>query len=1069
MKSNFCFLENHYQYLADLGKSAEQLVYYDADSSNMKMRLLAEKITEIILKIEGLDNYLSERQIDRIDILDCKGLLPDSIISILHALRKIGNKAVHDSQNSSTSIGLKIIQLGFYLACWFMEVYVSFDFKKPSFHIPEDINQLKENRIKELEEQLVQQKQQYMQMIAALPSDVDNQMKRKVISLEYAKNHPLNEEETRVLIDQQLNNSGFKTDTQQLNYKLHHTMPKKGEQIAIAEWPCGTGYADYALFDDCQLIGIVEAKKYGKDISGDLQQAKEYAKNIEEQPGIKLCGNWNGYKVPFIYSTNGRPYLAQLAEKSGIWFWDVRTPSIPSKPLEQWHQVNDLKQKLMGDIEKANEQLLEDNHYPDFAGRYYQKEAIQAVEQALSQGKHRMLLAMATGTGKTRTALALMYRLIKFKRARRILFLVDRRSLGIQTEDALQDTKIDNLSFSDIYDIAGLSQVTPDIATKIHIATVQGMVKRLFHQEKEKDIPSVGSYDFIIVDEAHRGYKEDKELDDNELRFYEEQDYVSQYRRVIDYFDADVLGLTATPALHTTNIFGLPIYNYTYTEAVVDGYLVDHNPPIKFETELNRNGIQFEKDEEVTLWDQNTHQLDKARLEDNMSFDIDSFNTKVITESFNRVITEELVNYIDPLSDEKTLIFAARDSHADMIVRLLKEAYIKHGVQVDDDAIIKITNSVHNQDLLIKRFKNEQFPNIVVTVDLLTTGIDVPKITNLVFMRRVKSRILYEQMLGRATRLCPEINKEAFNIFDAVRLYDALENVTNMKPLVQQPNIKASMILEKAIQAEDDESFVFYKEELIAKLQRKRQTLNDQEQDELCQLNNIQSIDNWLHELKDANQEVLRSQQEKILRLSEYKKMKDAFIVSEQSDQLLDISYGYGDDAQSKPGDYLEEFHEFIQNNMDKIPALELVVKRPRDLTIRDLKEIRLELKRHNFNETDLQQAWSQVKQENIAADIISFIRQVALGTKLVSHEERIKYAMKQVYALNNQWTPSQRKWLERIEKQLMKENVLGPTAEEAFNDNTIFHKSGGYKRMKQLFGEYTVKIIDTINDYLYV
>lgn len=1070
LKSNFYFLEKDYQYLADLGETAEKLVYYDADSSNTKMRLFAEKITEIILKIEGLEEYIDCRQIDRLDILERKGLLPDIIQSILHKMRTIGNKSTHDVYNSSTKMGIQIISLGFYLACWFMEVYVSYDFKKPDFHKPEDINQLREDRIKELEAQLDAQKKAHMNMVQNLSTDVQHQEERKRVSLTFAKQNPISEEQTRFLIDEQLNAAGFVTDTPQLNYKLHHTMPEKGKKMAIAEWPCGTGYADYALFDDCQLIGIVEAKQYGKDISGDLQQAKEYAKAVTEMPGMTLCGEWNGYKVPFIYSTNGRPYLAQLAEKSGIWFWDARTPKIASKPLEKWHRPEDLREKLKLDITSANQRLQEDNDYPDFENRDYQKAAVQAVEKALDNGQHRMLLAMATGTGKTRTALSLMYRLIKMKRVHRILFLVDRKSLGIQTEDALKDTKIDQLAFSDIYNVASLETTMPEISTKIHIATVQGMVQRLFHRDDDRDIPSIGTYDFIIVDEAHRGYKEDRELDDDELRFYDEQDYVSQYRRVIDYFDADVLGLTATPALHTTEIFGAPIYTYSYTDAVVDGYLVDHNPPIKFETQLSKHGITFEEGSDVTIWNPNTQTADKAHLEDELSFDIDSFNKQVITESFNRVIAEELVHHIDPYSEEKTLIFAARDSHADMIVRLLKEAYAKNGMPVDDDAIVKITSQVYNPNQMIKRFKNEQFPNIVVTVDLLTTGIDIPKITNLVFMRRIKSRILYDQMLGRATRLCPEIGKEAFNIYDAVRLYEALENITDMKPLVKQPNIKAKDILEKAIQEKGNtEAFEFYKDELIAKLQRKKQSLDDKAKADICALNNIQSLDTWLHEMKTATPEILESQQDKILRLSEYKKEAKPFIVAEQDDQLLSVTQGYGEESNAKPGDYLKEFDQFIKENMDKIPALEVVVKRPRDLTRQALKEIHLELRRHKFGEKELQKAWLQDKQEDIAADIITFIRQAALGTELISHEERIKHAMKKVYELNPNWTEPQRKWLNRIERQLLEENVLGPTAEEAFNDNGVFQRNGGYPRMKQFFGDYTVQIINTLNDYLYI
>lgn len=206
----------------------------------------------------------------------------------------------------------------------------------------------------------------------------------------------------------------------------------------------------------------------------------------------------------------------------------------------------------------ADAALQNDNDYPDFAGRYYQKLAIQEIEKAIGEHKHRILLAMATGTGKTRTAIALMYRLIKNKRARRILYLVDRQSLAQQTADALKDNKVDGQSISSIYGVKEYGDKTPEANTRIHIATVQGLVQRLFNNEEEVPQLSPGTYDFIIVDEAHRGYLEDREMSDDEMEHYDPSEYISQYRRVIDYFDAVAIGMTATPALNTVNIFWQP-------------------------------------------------------------------------------------------------------------------------------------------------------------------------------------------------------------------------------------------------------------------------------------------------------------------------------------------------------------------------------------------------------------------------------------------------------------------------------------------------------------------------------
>lgn len=221
------------------------------------------------------------------------------------------------------------------------------------------------------------------------------------------------------------------------------------------------------------------------------------------------------------------------------------------------------------------------------------------------------------------------------------------------------------------------------------------------------------------------------------------------------------------------------------------------------------------------------------------------------------------------------MIFAANDQHADLIVRLLKEAYSEDGTVVDDDAIEKITGYIRHPDKEIKRFKNEKYPNIVVTVDLLTTGIDVPEIENLVFMRRVRSRILYDQMLGRATRLCPEIGKEAFRIFDAVHLYDYLQNITDMKPVVSNPKQSIQEVLEKTLQAEDDEEFGFFKAELIAKLQRKKQRISKKDEEEIATLNSTADLDSWIQSIKTMSRSELEAQTENIHRVASWYTFKD--------------------------------------------------------------------------------------------------------------------------------------------------------------------------------------------------
>ena len=250
---------------------------------------------------------------------------------------------------------------------------------------------------------------------------------------------------------------------------------------------------------------------------------------------------------------------------------------------------------------------------------------------------------------------------------------------------------------------------------------------------------------------------------------------------VIEYFDAVKIALTATPALQTTEIFGQPVFKYTYREAVIEGYLVDHDAPHHLQTVLRTQIIHYKFIYTVTVFDPVTGEITNSELlEDELDFDVEQFNRQVITRPFNETVLAEIARDIDPENPEeqgKTLIYAVDDQHADMIVDVLKNIYSAY--DVDNDAIMKITGSVGGGNPkkvqeAIKRFKNERYPSIAVTVDLLTTGIDVPEITTLVFMRRVKSRILFEQMLGRATRLCPSIHKTHFEIYDPVGVYAIL-------------------------------------------------------------------------------------------------------------------------------------------------------------------------------------------------------------------------------------------------------------------------------------------------------
>lgn len=753
----------------------------------------------------------------------------------------------------------------------------------------------------------------------------------------------------------------------------------------------------------------------------------------------------------------------------------MRSGANAPKALQGWISPQGLLEQLEKNIAAANTalqntpfDLLRD---PDGLNlRKYQISAIEAAEQAVIDGKQTVLLSMATGTGKTRTILGMIYRFIKSDRFKRVLFLVDRTALGEQAEDVFKEVKIEELMTLDsIYNIKGLDEKETDRETKIHIATVQSLVKRILYPEGDT-MPSVTDYDLIVVDEAHRGYILDKEMSETEMLYRNQDDYISKYRTVIEYFDAVKIALTATPALHTTEIFGKPVFNYSYREAVIDGYLVDHDAPHNIRTKLRVEGINYQKGEQLAIYDPVTGEvLNSAELEDDMKFEIDSFNRQVITENFNRTVLEEIAWDFNPDGQGKTLIYAVDDNHADLIVKILKEIYAEGGV--DNDTVMKITGSVAGGNKkkiseAIKRFKNESLPKIVVTVDLLTTGIDVPEITTLVFMRRIKSRILFEQMLGRATRLCPAIGKTHFEIYDPVGVYESLQDVSNMKPVATNPSASFEDLMKGLEVAATDEQLAYQIDLIVAKLQRKRRNVSKKALEQFAYLTGGKDLGVFAEHLnsstiKEATAELLGHREAFSVLDKDKTHRKRPVVIDNHEDELIDHTRGYGEGQ--KPGDYLEAFREFINNNINAIAALRTVCTRPSELTRDALKSLKLELDRHDFTEKQLNSAWNEMTNQDIVADIIAFIRQQALGSTLISHEQRVKHAFAKL-RVNHDFNKTQLDWLKRIEKVLLEESVL----DEQIFEIGAFKNAGGFTIIDRRFSGKLHEIITELNEYLY-
>lgn len=1102
-QSNFSHLVALSPELAKLGSRAEQYLKDDPNTSLLKSRQFGELLAQETAARFG--RYRTETEQTQLQLIQQLGRLgvPRAVLDLFHVVRKLGNQANHQFADD-LRLALQALKFAVQLGVWFQRTFGREDLEAGAFVIPEvpvvipeevqrELATLREHRVQfeaqlaaaqseassaSLRARAMEEEAQLWALLASEEEASKQQLQAKLAELQargmadsFAKPYlqrafkaaaqvEMDESATRVLIDAQLAAAGWEVDTVNLRYSKG-ARPEAGRYQAIAEWPTANGPADYALFHGLELLALVEAKRESRNVSGDIDQAKRYALGATASECRLPGGPWGEFKVPFVFASNGRPYLKQLEHLSGIWFCDLRLASNLRRALDGWYSPEGLRELLKQDIPQAEAELEQMPFDFGFDLRSYQRKAIEAVEESLRQGKRYCLLAMATGTGKTKTCIALIYRLLKTRRFRRVLFLVDRAALGEQAANSFKDTRVDSLlTFADAFGIKEIDEAAADPDTCVHIATVQGMVARILGNEPDK-VPPVDAYDCVIIDECHRGYLLDRELSDTEFSFRDQQDYISKYRKVVEHFDAVRIGMTATPALHTSEIFGHPVYFYSYREAVLDGVLVDYDPPLLIKTELSEAGIHWQAGEKVSAYRPDTREIELFDTPDELSFEVAEFNKKVITAPFNEAVCAELVKHINPFGPDKTLIFCVTDEHADLVVDRLKQAMAqRYPGEVGDDHIRKITGQSDKPLQQIRNYRNERLPAIAVTVDLLTTGIDVPAICNLVFLRKVNSRILFEQMLGRATRRCEAIGKEEFHVFDAVGTYSDMLQNTSMRPVVVNPSISFSQLAEEMREQQGEEAQALIREQFLAKFQRKARHLDERQQSvlqegvgmtpeqfgkflketPLAQIAQWFCDNPWLGELLDAKSG----------------KSRDAIPISQHPDRVVDVAPFFGE-----AGDYLERFASYLKEHGNEIPALLAVLQRPRELTRADLKKLAVTLDLAGFDERSLGTAWARRSNQSIAAGIIGFIRQAALGDPLVPFEHRVDQALNRIRQRHPEFSALQKQWLDKLGKQLKRNVVLdrevldsGPLAEE-----------GGFRRIDRFFDGHLQELLAELNE----
>jgi len=1072
--ANFEFLRAHGPQLFRLAAQADHYFRTDPNTTLLKLRQFAELLAKEIAARTGSLRSYDERFVDILGELGRASFVPPTPLALFHNLRVAGNKANHGDLDDS-SVALTALENARQLAVWFVRSYGGQPDFAPGPFTPQALE--REAEEKRVWQALAQEAEAAAEAVKAKLLATQQQAQRatalELDAMEAAATRAeggivLDEAATRAIIDQQLRDAKWEADTVRLRY-AKGARPVKGQNLAIAEWPTESGPADYALFAGLRLVGVVEAKRRNANVMSVLSQAERYAAGVRVEPELLAEGApWGQMKAPFVFSTNGRPYLKQLETASGIWRRDVRRPTNPAGALPAWPTPEGLLERLRLDQAAAEERLKTKGFDFGFPLRPYQRKAIEAVERGLAENRTNMLVGMATGTGKTKLAIAMLYRLIASQRFGRVCFVVDRSALGEQTEREFSTTKVEaGKAFAEIFGLKGLEDIQPEADTRIHICTIQGLVKRVLYANDPAKAPAVDQYDLMIVDECHRGYLLDREMSDAELTFRDQDDYVSKYRQVLDYFDATKIGLTATPALHTTQIFGAPIFTYGYREAVVDGFLIDHEPPVRITTALAQGGIHFMAEEEVDFIHAPTGELRTVTLPDELDFEVEAFNRTVITENFNRAVAAELARQIDWAAPGKTLVFAVSDAHADMVVKALKEAFRDVYGEIEDAAIQKLTGKVDQVSKKILGFRNDALPKIAVTVDLLTTGVDIPKITNLVFLRRVNSRILYDQMLGRATRTCPEIGKETFRVFDAVDLYSHLQTLTEMRPVVADPKISLAQLLEELGRIEDARIRADLRDQIIVMLSRRLKRLTDEARAKV-QVAAGESPEDMLERFRHGAPDDLAAWARGRPALGpalDYQTQGGtpfSMPISPHGDAVIDVSRGYG--SAERPEDYLSAFERFVRDNVNQITALATVVQRPRELTREALKDLKLQLDAQGFTDVNLQRAWADARNEDIAASIIGFIRQAALGDPLIPYADRVRRAV-DVLIRKGDWTPVQVSWLRRIGEQLERTVIVD---RQALNEDP-FSDKGGFRVVDRIFGGQAERVLADLREAVWL
>lgn len=829
---------------------------------------------------------------------------------------------------------------------------------------------------------------------------------------------PNTEDQAREVIDKLLIAAGWAVQ----DYRAYNPGAAKG--IAVREVPLSEGKCDYLLMVDRAAVGIIEAKREGTRLSGVVEQSAFYAGHLPSFLQAKA-------NLRFIYESTGIE----------TYFRDMADPEPRSRSVFAFHKPETLAEWLQ-EPETLRARL---RHMPPLATagmRECQIEAITNLEKSLAQDKPRALVQMATGSGKTYTACALVYRLIKYANARRILFLVDRANLGRQTATEFQQYVVPdgNRKFTELYNVQHMTSNHRDPVCRVTIATIQRVYSMLRDEELGEDLDEVSGFEASAADNRAKEvvYNPDIPIEEYDFVITDEchRSIYNLWRQVLDYFDAHLIGLTATPSKQTIGFFNQNlVMEYGHDRAVADGVNVGYDV-YRIRTEVTEQGAKVEAGNYVDKRSKETRKVRWERLDEDFEYAGKELDRSVVVPSQIRTVLEAFKGALPALFPgrsmvPKTVIFAKDDSHAEDIVRACREVFGK-----GDNFCKKITYKTYNPETkryeksesLIQEFRTSPQLRIAVTVDMIATGTDIRALECLVFMRDVKSRVYFEQMKGRGTRVLSPTDLQAvsgaearakthFVIVDAVGVCES--DKTDSRPLEKKPGVSFDKLMLGVAFGKRDEASLTSLAGRLARLDREISSEERTRISDHIKGGSLSGLANQLLRASDPDairehaqskakeqgrdedyqptaQELTQAQQQLIDSAcawfddSVFRELLNN--IKQEAEQTIDkvtvdrvVSHGFDAEAKKKAESLTRSFREYIEENKAEIEALQVLYSRPykKRITEEALKELEGKLKQapQHWTPDSLWHAYQQTAPKKVQGhvkrftDLISLVR----------------------------------------------------------------------------------------------